>query len=76
MGKVCLEFFVALGIYFLPLGTVILFIVRLIQFIVCEYGFESEERKKRAVFTGLLAGILVIIWLLLRSSSNALFWVG
>lgn len=42
-----LEILVALVIYYLPFGAIILFVIRLIQFIVCEDGFESEDLKKR-----------------------------
>lgn len=71
-----LELLVALVIYFLLLGAIVLFVVRLIQFIVCEDGFESENLKKKVMTPGIAAGVLVILGFLLRLRSTAPFWVG
>ncbi len=73
MLEIWVAFIIYIGFKLLPYAALLLFVIRLINFIVCEDAFESDCLKKKVIHSALFVGGAVIVRVLFDNLTSNIF---
>ena len=70
MVEILVAFIIYSGFKLLPYAALLLFIIRLIKFIICEDAFESYDLKKKLIHAAIFVAAAVIVRILFDKLSK------
>lgn len=74
MLEIWVAFIIYIGFKLLPYAALLLFVIRLINFIVCEDAFESDHLKKKVIHSAFFAGGAVIVRILFDNLTSNIYF--